>query len=388
MALPPRGRQKQIIAAAANKYGIRPAVLWGLYGAESNFGRNTNVSSAGAQGPFQFMPSTAAGMGVDPHNFRSAAFGAAKYLATYKDRGTRGMLAAYNAGPAGNPNNPETAAYVPKVLQLADSWNGPSGATSGGGGAGGGATSGGGPLATVTGGANPGFTVGQGSQGIVALLQSLQSQKQAPPSAGLEAPAFSAAPVTPAGYKAPVSGGGPAPKTDLTAAISALQGTGQTISHPGSEGATATIPGTPTVSGGGGGGGGSFPATGDLGKVTVASGADRPGVRTSPAVVNFGRRVAGLLGSPITLGTGTNHSRLTVNGNVSQHWSGNAGDFPMFGRRLIRAGQAALIAAGMSPRKARQQTGGLYNVGGAQIIFNTQAGGDHTDHLHIGVNRR
>jgi hypothetical protein len=44
----------------------------------------------------------------------------------------------------------------------------------------------------------------------------------------------------------------------------------------------------------------------------------------------------------------------------------------------------------MSPKRARQQRGGLYNIPYGkgrriQVIFNTHAGGDHTDHLHVGV---
>lgn len=119
--------EKSIIRDAARTAGIRPALLWGVYGAETNFGKNKNNSSAGAQGPFQFMPATAAGLGIDPHNFKQAAYAAAKYLAQYKNRGTAGMLAAYNAGPAGNPNNPETQAYIPKVKQLAGTWDGAGG---------------------------------------------------------------------------------------------------------------------------------------------------------------------------------------------------------------------------------------------------------------------
>jgi hypothetical protein len=42
-----------------------------------------------------------------------------------------------------------------------------------------------------------------------------------------------------------------------------------------------------------------------------------------------------------------------------------------------------LIAAGMPRRKALKQKGGLFNVNGHQIIFNTMEGGDHTNHLHI-----
>ena len=69
-------------------------------------------------------------------------------------------------------------------------------------------------------------------------------------------------------------------------------------------------------------------------------------------------------------------------------WTGDAADIPLRGTALVRAGRAALIAAGMNPRKARAAKGGLYNVGGWQIIFNTQEGGDHTDHLHVGRRRR
>lgn len=130
----PNGGQgpKALIAAAAKKYGIDPAILWGLYGAESNFGKNLGPSSAGARGPFQFMPETAKAYGIDPMNFKQAAFAAAKYLGTYKSRGTAGMLAAYNAGPAGNPNNPETRAYIPKVKNLAKTWTAPGGKAEGG----------------------------------------------------------------------------------------------------------------------------------------------------------------------------------------------------------------------------------------------------------------
>jgi hypothetical protein len=42
------------------------------------------VSSAGAQGPFQFIPETAAAYHVDVNNFRSSAMGAAKLLSDLK----------------------------------------------------------------------------------------------------------------------------------------------------------------------------------------------------------------------------------------------------------------------------------------------------------------
>jgi hypothetical protein len=118
--------------------------------------------------------------------------------------------------------------------------------------------------------------------------------------------------------------------------------------------------------------------------VKVAPGANRPGVPVNRQVVGFVRQVAGIYGKPLTIGTGSNHSRLTVNGNVSDHWDGNGADIPLSGRALVRAGQAALIAAGMPEKKARRQTGGLFNVGGFQVIFATDQGGNHYDHLHVG----
>lgn len=124
---------------------------------------------------------------------------------------------------------------------------------------------------------------------------------------------------------------------------------------------------------------------GNAGWVTVSKGADRQGVGTHPEVVSFVAEVAHEAGVPLTIGTGTNHDEYTVNGNVSDHWEGWAGDVPATGAALIRAGQAALIVAGADPAWAKQQKGGLFNVNGHQIIFNTHEGGDHTNHLHVSV---
>jgi hypothetical protein len=114
--------------------------------------------------------------------------------------------------------------------------------------------------------------------------------------------------------------------------------------------------------------------------------------RLKPHLVSFAEKVAGVYGHPLTGKDGSSHSKLTVNGNVSQHYTGNATDIfeingkPAVGKRLIDAGRAALIAAGMPRAKALKAPGGLYNVGGHQIIFGvngTQYGGNHLDHLHI-----
>lgn len=152
----------------------------------------------------------------------------------------------------------------------------------------------------------------------------------------------------------------------------------QTLSQP--AGATQTPPA--------GGIRGLYPADvpgSDAGWVSIAKGADRKGVATSPDVVEFVAQVAHDYGQPLTIGTGSNHSEMTADGNVSDHWTGHAADIPLTGKALIRAGQVALVAAGADPAWAAKQTGGLYNVNGHQIIFNTHQGGDHTNHLHVSV---
>lgn len=110
---------KAIITQAADSHGIDPAVLWGLYGTETGFGADVKPSSAGALGPFQFEPATAASIGLrNVNDFPEAANAAAKLLSEYKGRGVGGMLSAYNAGPAGGYQ----AGYVNETLQNAKSY--------------------------------------------------------------------------------------------------------------------------------------------------------------------------------------------------------------------------------------------------------------------------
>jgi soluble lytic murein transglycosylase-like protein len=75
----------------------------------------------------QFMPATAASMGVDPWDPASAVDGAARYLRASLDQfgSTELAVASYNAGRGavarhgGIPPYPETRNYVRKVL---DAW--------------------------------------------------------------------------------------------------------------------------------------------------------------------------------------------------------------------------------------------------------------------------
>ncbi len=77
-----------IYQAAGTQYGIRWELLAAINEIETDYGRNLNVSSAGALGWMQFMPATWEMYGVDanndgvkdPYNPVDAIFAAAKYL--------------------------------------------------------------------------------------------------------------------------------------------------------------------------------------------------------------------------------------------------------------------------------------------------------------------
>jgi peptidoglycan DL-endopeptidase CwlO len=111
-------------AAASN--GIPASLLAALLYHESRFEPGA-VSSAGAEGIAQFMPATAAGMGVDPTNPTESIEGAAQLLGSYTRQfgSYSDALAAYDAGSSaverygGIPPYAETQAYVPAVLSLA-----------------------------------------------------------------------------------------------------------------------------------------------------------------------------------------------------------------------------------------------------------------------------
>ena len=94
-----------IYQAAGMQYGIRWEVLAGINEIETDYGRNLNVSSAGALGWMQFMPATWKSYGVDanqdgvkdPFNPVDAIFAAARYLkAAGGETDLRKAVFAYN----------------------------------------------------------------------------------------------------------------------------------------------------------------------------------------------------------------------------------------------------------------------------------------------------
>jgi cell wall-associated NlpC family hydrolase len=116
----------QAFLDAATSYGVPATLLSAVASTESGYDP-TAVSSAGAEGLMQLMPSVAASLGVDPFNPSQAIDGAARMLASlHQSLGSWTLaVAGYNAGAGavqhygGIPPYPETESYVQKVLSRA-----------------------------------------------------------------------------------------------------------------------------------------------------------------------------------------------------------------------------------------------------------------------------
>jgi soluble lytic murein transglycosylase-like protein len=116
-----------LIAGAAQRYGLDPALLKAVVQTESNFSPLAE-SHTGAKGLMQLMDDTAQQLGVmNPFDAAQNLDGGARFLRQLLDRYGGDVplaLAAYNAGPGaverweGIPPYQETQAYVPRVLDL------------------------------------------------------------------------------------------------------------------------------------------------------------------------------------------------------------------------------------------------------------------------------
>jgi hypothetical protein len=134
------------------------------------------------------------------------------------------------------------------------------------------------------------------------------------------------------------------------------------------------------------------------GQVIVAPGANLPGQSIEAMTLDYIARMAAAIGKPITVTTGTNHSKMSASGKVSDHFSGHACDIGMFanggtddspvGDRIM---EAACLLAGDSKEgaSAKARGGGLFTFTHEgqriQCIWKTTEGGNHHNHVHVGV---
>jgi len=351
--------QKQILKAA-RRYNQNPALLAAQIQIESGFNPGA-TSSAAAGGLSQFIPSTAQQYGVQYGTSKAAQksqiMGQAHYMSDLgARRGDRQSFIQATGGYYGALD----PAYYQKILDAAKGYKGlfAGGLPPGGGGKGGA-------------GAQMPDSAGAGPNLAQTMFDPMSD-----PTVRLNEVLSNLSPSTSGGKQSAQLEQG----WELLSAIAQNKAAQKFESQM----AQLTSAARTKMSGKGAKGGGAEMAMGKgKGKVVLSAGADRAGTDTSGAVLRFVRQISALAGEPLTIGTGTNHSQMTVSGNVSDHWSGHAADIPAAGKELIMLGRMALIAAGMSRKQAMQQDGGLYNVGGHQIIFNTYEGGDHTDHLHV-----
>ena len=323
------------IRRAAKKHGVPFTLFRALVEQES--GRDVKAkSSVGARGPAQVMPSTGP---------PTLEFGA-KYLSQQKKAfgSWRLALAAYNAGPGAVQSGDwtsygETTKYVRNILAKAGALTSPNDvktSVSPSGGMGGvkmikgvpqidplSASASSGLAALAQGGYNPSQQLGE--------LQQLEAQAAATPEVMPEGDHESTSPSRPSAR--------PAGDFDWREWVVVPQARG-----------------------------GPSPPHGE-------------------PILRFVGQIGQMAGRKLTPWDNTTHSLTTVNGTPSAHGHGNAADIPATGAELRELGYLALRAAGMSEKRARaaQRRGGLYNVGGYQIIFATKVGGNHYDHLHVGI---
>jgi hypothetical protein len=119
----------QSVSRASDRYNLPQELIKAVIKAESDF-QTRAVSSAGAQGLMQLMPSTARELGVkNPFDIRENIEGGARYLKKMLDIFSGNLeqaLAAYNAGPQAVKNHQgkipfhETRLYVKRVISFLD----------------------------------------------------------------------------------------------------------------------------------------------------------------------------------------------------------------------------------------------------------------------------
>lgn len=364
---------------AGAQTGVRPSLLRALIQAES--GGNVRAGSPmGAQGLTQLMPGTARGLGVrNVYDPWQNVLGGAKYLAAQMERfdDPRLALSAYNSGPGGAEAQgrveafSETQNYVQKVLELEKQYR---------------------DIDKGQATALPGVPPSPGAE--------VQPTMPAEPAGGYGlSGALGLSPGTPPpelDLERLTAGAGLSaigPLSEQTAGATQAQGE-QELVGPSLADFMAQARPQPQAE--------PPPSMADVmpGDIDqndqdgnwqewVKDPEPREGESKhhTPEILRAVGMVGQRLGRKLQPWGNESHSKMTVNGNVSAHYSGNAADIPGQGKQLAKMGYAALVMAGMDPDEAQAaaKKGGLFNVGDYQIIFNTNQGGNHFDHLHLGL---
>lgn len=123
--LEPGGDLDSTLKRVARNEGVDEDLVRSVIQVESGFDPKA-VSSDGAQGLMQLLPSTAQMLGIDPMDPKQNLEGGIKYLGRMMDQfgNLEEALAAYNAGPdaveehGGVPPFSETQDYVKRVTEL------------------------------------------------------------------------------------------------------------------------------------------------------------------------------------------------------------------------------------------------------------------------------
>lgn len=117
------GSIQDLIIEAANRYNVKPSALLAIAEQESHFDPNAigpPTKYGQAQGLFQFLPSTAENLGINPRDPVQAADAAAKTISESLDRYSGDYskaIADHFAGPDPRQHGPKTEKYTEEVTE-------------------------------------------------------------------------------------------------------------------------------------------------------------------------------------------------------------------------------------------------------------------------------
>jgi hypothetical protein len=108
-----------------------------------------------------------------------------------------------------------------------------------------------------------------------------------------------------------------------------------------------------------------------------------------PHVIRYVQRISAVYGRPLVCTSGRRYSYVLGTHRLSQHVLGEAADIATPTETMnLTVGQDALIAAGMErgvARTVRSPVAYSFNYGGVNILFQTYVGGNHHNHVHVGL---